>query len=118
MFFRPSSFSGAAVWFKVRENGVEINKLSNGLYFVQVEDPGIHTFTAATEATDTLRLEVDPGETYYVRGGITMGILMGRASLSPSDQETFEKAAHRLKLTKPVQPETPAQAPPSPPPAS
>ena len=36
----PSGFAGIAVWFNVRENGTALGKLSNGVYFVQVADPG------------------------------------------------------------------------------
>ncbi len=97
VFFRPSTFRGAAVWFNVRENGAALGKLSNGRYFVDVVDPGPHVFTAATENHDVLRLEVDSGETLYVRGSISMGLLVGEANLSPSDAATFAAALHRMK---------------------
>ncbi len=103
VFFRASAFTGMAVWFKVRENGVELGKLSNGVYFVQPADPGAHTYTAATENKDILKLEVDAGETYYVKGQLSMGIMMGEANLSPSDQATFEKAVKHMKPAKPAE---------------
>ena len=37
-----------------------------------------------------------------------MGVMMGEANLSPSDQATFEKAVKHMKLAKP--PEDKAQA--------
>jgi hypothetical protein len=43
------------------------------------------------DAKDVLTLEVEPGETYYVIGGVTMGVLAGRPNPSPSDQATFER---------------------------
>jgi hypothetical protein len=98
VFFRKKAFEGAAVWFKVRENGQELGQLNNGAYFVAVEDPGAHSFTAATENKDTLKLQVDPGETYYVEGRVTMGFFIGEANLSPSDSDTFQKDANHLKL--------------------
>jgi hypothetical protein len=98
VFFRKSAFQGSAVWFNVRENGEALGKLTNGVYFVAVEDPGAHAFTAATENKDTLKLEVDPGEIYYVEGRITMGMFVGEANLSPSDDATFQKDANHLKL--------------------
>ena len=102
VFFRKSGLQGSAVWFKVRENGAELGKLTSGVYFVSVEDPGAHTFTAATENKDTLKLEVDPGETYYVEGRVTMGMFIGEANLSPSDEATFQKNANHLKAATPV----------------
>jgi len=106
VFFRPSRYVGWAVWFNVRENGTALGKLSNGAYFVRVTDPGAHTYTAATENHNVLHLEIDDGETYYVRGSVQMGILMGEANMAPSDQATFEKSFKGMHLAKPVEPET------------
>ncbi|QKD85798.1 hypothetical protein [Xanthomonas axonopodis] len=44
-----------------------------------------------------MNIEVDAGETYYVQGSITMGILSGRPNLSPSDQATFDGMASKLE---------------------
>jgi len=105
VFFRPSGFTGMAVWFNVRENGVALGKLSNGAYFVDVTDPGPHTYVGATENKNTLHLEIDAGETYYVRGSIQMGLVIGEANMAPSDQATFEKALKKMHLAKPPEPE-------------
>ncbi|HEY2661498.1 MAG TPA: DUF2846 domain-containing protein [Caulobacteraceae bacterium] len=104
VFFRPSSFIGMAVYFRIRENGVELGKLSNGAYFVQTVDPGKHTFTAATENKDTLTLEIDDGETYYVRGGLSMGLVIAEANIAPSDAATFQQALKHMH---------PAEVPPA-----
>jgi len=100
VFFRPNEYVGWAVWFNNRENGKALGKLTNGVYFVTVADPGPHTYTAATENKDMLKLEVDPGEIYYVEGTVTMGVFVGEADISPSDQDEFVKAAHKLKEVK------------------
>ncbi len=109
VFFRQSAFAGMAVWFNVRENGNLLGKLSNGAYFVQVADPGPHTYTAATENKDVLHLEIDDGETYYVRGSIHMGLFIGEAGIEPSDQVTFEHALKNMHLAAP--PPAPVAAP-------
>jgi len=101
VFFRRSAFQGSAVWFKVREDGQELGKLTSGVYFVAEEEPGPHTFTAATENKDTLKLEVDPGETYYVEGRVSMGVFVGEANLSPSDEASFQKQANHLRAGTP-----------------
>ncbi len=113
VFFRSSAFTGMAVWFNVRENGVALGKLSNGAYFVQVVDPGAHTYTAATENKNTLHLEVDTGETYYVRGTVQMGFLVGEANMAPSDQATFEKSLKHMHLAAPPEPTKTDAAPAS-----
>ena len=61
VFFRPSRFAGVAPVFTVRENGADLGKLSNGKYFVQVSDPGIHAFELGRN--DTVRLEVEASQT-------------------------------------------------------
>jgi hypothetical protein len=108
VFFRAKSLMGTGQWFKVRENGAELGKLTNGAYFVQVAAPGVHTYTATTEpeAKDHLKLEIDPGETYYVVGTLTKGIVIGTADLTPSDRAAFDKASKDLKLAPPPSAET------------
>jgi hypothetical protein len=100
VFFRAKSLLGTGQWFKVREGGQSLGKLSNGAYFVQVEAPGAHAFTATEEPElkDRLRLEIDAGETYYVEGGLAKGVVVGAAFLSPSDRASFDAAAKDLKL--------------------
>ncbi|MGH7022107.1 MAG: DUF2846 domain-containing protein [Caulobacteraceae bacterium] len=105
VFFRPSSFRGALIWYNIRENGVALGKLTNGVYFVQVAEPGTHTYTAATENHNVLHLEVDDGETYYVRGSVQMGFFIGEADMTPSDEATFEKAFKKMKPASPPEPE-------------
>jgi hypothetical protein len=99
VFFRAKSLLGTGQWFKVREEGQALGKLTNGAYFVQVTQPGVHTYTATTEpeAKDKLKLQIDPGETYYVEGVLTKGVVMGVADLTPSDRATFAKASKDLK---------------------
>ena len=101
IFFRPKSLLGTGQWFKVRENGKALGKLSNGAYFVQVTSPGLHVYTAAEEPElkDRLKLEVDPGETYFVEGTLTKGVVVGAADLTPADRAAFDRASRHLKLT-------------------
>ncbi|HEY1752506.1 MAG TPA: DUF2846 domain-containing protein [Caulobacteraceae bacterium] len=107
VFYRKSAFTGMAVWFNVRENGAALGKLSNGTYFVAVADPGEHTYSAATENKDTLHLQIDPGETYYVEGRLSVGIMMGEANLAPTDEAAFAKAGHMKLVKSPAAPAAP-----------
>lgn len=100
VFFRPSKFKGAAIGFKVREGETELGKLRNGKYFVSNVEPGTHQYTVHSEAKDVLTMEVEAGETYYILGTITMGIMAGRPNLSPSDQATFDSMAAKLELAE------------------
>jgi hypothetical protein len=110
VFFRRKSIMGTGQWFNVRENGAALGKLTNGAYFVQPAGPGQHTYTAKTEPElkDKLTLEIDAGETYYVEGTLTKGVVIGTADISPSDRAAFESAAADLKPAPPPTAETAA----------
>lgn len=97
VFFRESKFAGMAISFKVREGQAELGKLSSGSYFVANLPAGAHEFTVHSEAKDVLNMEVDPGETYYIQGSISMGFLAGRPNLAPSDEATFNSMKAKLK---------------------
>ena len=99
VFFRPKALLGVGKWFNVREDGKALGKLTNGAYFVQATAPGTHTFTATTEPEfkDKLTLKIDAGETYFVEGTLTHGVVIGIADLTPSDRGAFNAAAKDLK---------------------
>jgi hypothetical protein len=50
-----------------------------------------------SEAKDVLNLEVERGQTYYVQGSISMGLMVGRPNLAPSDAATFNSMKEKLK---------------------
>ncbi len=58
-----------------------------------------------SEATDRLRLEVEEGETQYVRCAIGMGIGLGRPNLSPQSREDFDRRGRGLDLMPPYVPD-------------
>lgn len=99
VFFRPKTRLSVGEWFNVREGDQVLGKLTNGAYFVHVTPPGAHTYTAKLEPElkDHLRINVDPGETYFVEGAVTGGLVIGAADLTPSTHERFNKAARDLK---------------------
>lgn len=99
VFFRPSRFVGAALSFTVRENDVDLGRLPNARYFVHVAEPGIHEYEIGNN--DTMRMEIEPGETYYAIQSTQMGIVAGRAVLSPSDAAAFTEAQPRMRLWEP-----------------
>lgn len=100
VFFRPSRMVGMAVSFSVREGDKGVGKLTNGTYFVLDVEPGTKEYNISFEAKDTLRLEVEEGETYYVIQSIGMGVVAARPNLTPSTEQDFQ--AKKLKLTKAV----------------
>lgn len=98
VFFRPGSLMGAALGCTVREGQGQLARLGSGKYFVVSAQPGRHEYFTTGEATDKLAMEIEEGETYFVRCNIGMGVVAGRANLSPSDEASFAKKAKGLKL--------------------
>ena len=98
VFYRPGSLMGVAISGNVREAGVMVGPLASGKYFVASFTPGKHQFTTKSEATDTLNLEIEEGETQYVKCKIGAGFAAGRPNLSPSDQADFDKRHAKLTL--------------------
>lgn len=99
---------GAPYWTNVRENDVAYGKLSNGTYFVKVLDPGPHTFNTAVVSKDAMKIEVDPGETYFVEGKIAMAVIGYSVIMAPSDEARFQKVLKGMKPAKsePANPES------------
>ncbi|QNQ10478.1 hypothetical protein [Sphingomonas alpina] len=105
VFYRPGSLMGAALGCTVREGEgaaeQQIARLGSGKYWVHMAEPGKHAYRTEGEKTDVLNLEIEPDETYFVKCKIGMGIMAGRANISPSDQAEFGKKAKGLKLWEP-----------------
>jgi hypothetical protein len=100
VFYR-SSRMGALISCRVREGGEVVNKLPPGKYFIHQTSPGAHEYSVKSEAKDVLRLEVEDGETQYVRCAINAGIGVGRPNLSPQSREDFDKRGRGLDLLPP-----------------
>jgi Protein of unknown function (DUF2846) len=98
VFFRTGGLVGAAISCNVRENDALIGGLSGGKYFVVQAEPGKHVYTTKSEAKDILNMEIESGETYYVRCTIGAGIAAGRPNLSPVDKALFDEKSSGLKL--------------------
>jgi hypothetical protein len=100
VFYR-SSMMGALISCRVHEDGKVVNKLPPGKYFIQPTAPGAHEYSVKSEAKDTIRVEVEEGETQYVRCAIGMGIGLGRPNLSPQSRADFDKRGKGLDLLPP-----------------
>lgn len=100
VFYR-SSRMGALISCRVREGGEVVNKLPPGKYFIHQTTPGIHEYAVKSEAKDMLRIEVEEGETQYVRCAINAGIGVGRPNLSPQSRADFDKRGRGLELLPP-----------------
>ena len=112
VFFRPSRLSGAIYTYHIVEVGDDgkpakdaphLGDLPNGGAFVLEVEPGIHAYNitgpmAVNKAEDRLRMEAEPGETYYVEQTVRMGLVTGGFRLAPADEARF--TASKAKLAK------------------
>ena len=99
VFYRPLA-PGMLLGFTIREGDTEIAKVGSSSYQVVPVDPGPHAFTIKSEVTDTLRIEADAGEVYYVKQTMHMGLIVGRPHLDLSDKASFEKVSAHYRVSK------------------
>jgi hypothetical protein len=97
VFFREKKMMGAAISYKVRENGIELCKLGSGSFCTVQVPVGKHEYVTKTEAKDVLTMEVESGETYYVQASISMGVMAGHSNLAPSTRDVFDGMKAKLK---------------------
>jgi hypothetical protein len=96
VFFRSPKLAGLGTRYKVREDDRELGKLSRATYFSIQVPAGTHHYWAFYEGPDLITLDVEPGETYYVRGELSQGLLNPHPNLTPSDKATFESMKPKL----------------------
>jgi len=96
VFYRLAKPRTPGYGFKVREGTVEVGTLRRGEYFIVTAAPGVHEYTVHSEAKDVLTVEAEAGETLYVQGSFTKGLVAPRPNLAPSTKEAFEAAREGL----------------------
>jgi hypothetical protein len=97
LFYRTGGISGAALGCAVFDVGAEdkLSSLGSGKYFILVSDPGPRSFTVKSlETKDAITLEIEEGETQFVRCKIKTGFMSGRADIAPSTETEF-RAKHK-----------------------
>jgi hypothetical protein len=102
VFFRKPRFSLIPFNWHVHEGASTICPMEAGAYCVAAVEPGTHTYEVYTEAKSVLTLEVDAGETYYVIGGISMGLIVNHPTIAPSQKAEFDAISAKLKSLPPT----------------
>jgi hypothetical protein len=103
VFYRKPMLALIPFNWIVREDKTEICEMVAGTYCVATIDPGTHTFAVHSEVTNKLTLEVDAGETYYVIGGISMGLIVNHPNISPAQKVDFDALSAKLKAKAPIE---------------
>ena len=96
--YRPNSIIGGAIRFHVAVGGERIVYLIRGGYYPYFADPGETTFWARTEAKAETTEYLEAGETYYLKGGVGIGLMVGRPRLSFEDADAGAKAVKKCVL--------------------
>ena len=100
-FYRPKSSYGSLIGYKVKldEEGEIIGRVRNGEKFeYKTQDFGKHTFWGETESKTSVILDVKPGQEYFVRCGITMGVAVGKPEMYLIENETGIKEYENSKF--------------------
>jgi len=126
VFYRKPLFSLVPFNWIAREGTTEVCEMVAGTYCVATVDPGTHTYEVHSEVKNDLTLEVDEGETYYVIGGIAMGLIVNHPTITPAQKAQFDAISFKLKphppmavlATAPTTPATPASPPAAPAPST
>ena len=83
----------------VKSSDGAVGNLTSGSMFYQYYDPGQRTFDVSTPSiagSDLITLDINAGETYFVRGEILMGWPAGRPRLSQEQESRALKDIGKL----------------------
>lgn len=104
-FLRESSFGGGGISYFIFEDATKIGVLKSGSYFIHQAAPGKHTYWAETESRAAVTIQVEAGQTYYIEGGVGMGIWAGRPELTEITGKVAEKFLPDLTYIRLATPE-------------
>ena len=96
VFYRTKRATGAAIRMQITTSDRTAGTLSNGKMFYQYYDPGQRTFDVSTPSvagSDLITLNLEAGQTYFVRGEILLGWPAGRPRLT---QESESRASQDI----------------------
>jgi hypothetical protein len=98
--YRPGKAMGSGVSYQVKANGIPIFRLRAGGYYAYFAKPGEIEFSAKTESTSSITLDVKAGQTYYLKGTVGVGFFVGRPHLLVVSAEVGEKEIVKCKLSE------------------
>ncbi len=95
--YRPSKLAGKALEPSVFVDSVELARMDNGRYFTLKLTPGKHIVHMTNEKKG-FAIDMGPGQTYYFRVGIEMGMWKGQGKLTLEDSEKAVPEIKKLKF--------------------
>lgn len=90
-FYRPKKRFDGGFDQVVNANGYKIDLLCNGGYFIYFAKLGRIQFSSTNETTSYVTLDIEPGQTYYIKGFVRPGNLFSKLYLTLVSAEVGEK---------------------------
>jgi len=78
VFYRLDAFKGKAIRFTINHPEGTLGQLLSGTYLYKFLDPGEHTFWSQALSQDSISINVEAGDTYFIKGDVKIGVLAGR----------------------------------------
>ncbi len=95
--YRPSKMMGKALEPSVFVDDTELARMDNGRYFAVKLPPGKH-FVHMTGDKKGYAIDMGPGQTYFFRVGIEMGMMKGRGKITLDEGERAVAEIKKLKF--------------------
>lgn len=101
-FFRPKSSGAFAVWYFVKEANNEICLMKNNTYCIHKAKPGKHTYTAKTEFSSSVDINVAPNSTNFIECNILPGFFVANPKLKIVNEDRFNEKKKELEYLRPI----------------
>lgn len=101
--YRPATPLGCAVIPPITARGKTVTSLRAGGYYPYLCQPGEAEFTATTEATSSITIDVKAQRAYYVKETINVGFFVGRPHLMEVPAETAKAEIKDCRKEEPSQ---------------
>ena len=95
--YRPSKMMGKALEPSVFADDIELARMDNGRYFTVKLTPGKHIIRM-TDEKKGFAIDMGPGQKYYFRVGIEMGMWKGHGKLTLEDAQKAVPEIAKLKF--------------------
>ena len=95
--YRPKKMAGRALEPSVFVDDTELARMDNGRYFAIRLKPGKH-LVRMTDDKKGYAIDMGPGQTYYFRIGIEMGMWKGHGKITLDDAERAIKEIKKIKF--------------------
>jgi len=97
--YRNESFGGAIKMSLLLDN-VAIGDTGPHTFVMRDMTPGKHALVSKSEKDDTLEIDAQDGQTYYVWQEVKMGVWAARSQLHAEDAKTAQEAIRDCKLVQ------------------